>query len=148
MRIKRKILGQSIFEVVLAVGVVSVVLIGVVSLVSLVQRNTTAARNRSEATKLLIEAQEWLRRERDTDWSNFYSRSGTSTWCLNSLGWSNSGACGGNEYVPNKPFLREVRFSRTVPNVEVSADMVIRWTDSQGNHEITSSNIFTNWKTR
>lgn len=140
--------GQSIFEVVLAVGVVTVVLVGIVGLVALIQRNTTAAKNRSEGTKLLIEAQEWLRLERDSDWNNFYTRSGTANWCLDNLGWNNSGTCGSNEYVANRPFRREIAFSRTLPNVEVRADVRVRWTDSQGDHEIRSSNLFTNWKTQ
>lgn len=148
MKLFRYQKGQSIFEVVLAIGIVTVVLIGIVALISLVQKNSTTAKNRAEGARMLMEAQEWLRNERDTDWANFYLQSGTQSWCLDNLGWSNSGQCAANEFVPSKPFLREVRFTRLTPNTEVKAEVSIKWLDSGGNHEIKSATVYTDWKTR
>jgi Tfp pilus assembly protein PilV len=138
--------GQSIFEIVLAVGVVTVVLVALVALVSTAQKNTTAAKNRSEGTRMIQEAIEWLRYQRDLDWGTFYARtSGNPTWCLNSLDWNTQSSCTGSQ--SGKPFSREVAFTRTPsdPNT-VKAAIKVRWVDGQGSHEIKSETYFTNWR--
>lgn len=142
----KKVRGQSIFEVVLAVGIVTVVLVGLIALIAIVLRNTNAARTRAEAAKMLLEAHEWVRNERDTDWGNFYSRTGTSNWCLQTLAWNNSGSCGTNEYVTDKPFRRQVTFQRITPDREVKSTVTINWTDSQGDHTVESETLLTNWR--
>lgn len=142
----KKNAGQSVFEVVLAVGVVTVVLIALVALVSQTQRNVNAAKNRSAGSRMVQEANEWLRNERDMGWTTFYARTnGNTTWCLNSLGWSSQGGCGGN--MTGQPFRREVAFVRDNSNSNtVEAEVRVAWTDSQGAHEIKASTHFTNWR--
>lgn len=147
----RKDAGLSIYEVVLSIGIVTVVLVALVGLVVIIQRNTTLAKNRSEALRLNQEANEWLRDRRNQDWTGFYNYAGTAVWCLDNLTLnSNSGACGTNEYVPNyAPFRRQVRFTRTDlggGRFQVRADIDILWVDSQGNHTISAPTYFTNWQ--
>ena len=140
--------GQSIFEIVLAVGFISIVLFALVSLMVQTQRNTSSSKNRADGSRLVQEATEWLRSERDSDWGAFYGRTaGNTTWCLNALGWTTSSACSGN--MTDKPFRREVSFTRDIadPNT-VRADVLVRWSDSQGNHEIRAATHFTNWRGR
>src|SRR5688572_27566704 len=130
--------GQSIFEVVLAVGVVTVVLIALVSLVSQTQKNVNAAKNRSEGTRMVQESTEWLRNERDRDWAGFYQRSsGNPIWCLNTLSWSQQSGCGSN--MIGKTYRREVRLVRDSTSINtVEAEVRVAWTESQGDHEITA----------
>ena len=143
--------GQSIYEVVLAIGVVTAVLVAIVALVSLTQRNAILAKNRAKATRLTQEASEWLRSQRNTDWNIFYAKAGSpaKTWCLNNLDFFQQSSCSSSQYVTNnEPFRREVNLtSVNVTNgLQVRADIDVRWTDQQGTHNVTSTTYFTNWQ--
>lgn len=141
--------GQSIYEVVLAIGIVTSVLVAIVALVVVTQRNASLAKNRAAGIRLTQAASEWLRAERNTDWNVFYSNAATQNWCLNDLSWGNSGACSDTEFITgNEPFRRQVNFVRTtLPNgLQVRADVNIVWLDQQGTHTQTSSTYFTNWQ--
>lgn len=138
--------GQSIFEVVLAVGIVTVVLISIVGLVAVTQRNTNAAKTRAEASRSAQEALEWIRQERDTNWTAFYNRTAINTYCLDTLSWGNSNSCGNNELVTDKGFIREVVFTRDPNPNAVKTEVRVRWTDGQGTHDLRSTTQFTNWK--
>src|SRR3989304_3557712 len=87
--------GQSFFEVVLALALVSIILIALVTLATISVRSATFSRNKNLATRFSQEAIEWLRGQRDTGWSDFFARSSPSgaTWCLSTLNWSHPGDC-------------------------------------------------------
>ena len=75
---KKKItnFGQSLFEVVFAVAIAAMILVGIVSLATTSTRNSIFSRNNSQATKYAQEVVEWLREERDKDWINLSSHIG------------------------------------------------------------------------
>lgn len=143
-------LGQSMFELLVAVFVIGITLTALVSLVSTSLRNTGFSRERTTAGNYTQEAVEWLRRERDADWGTFTSRASASgtTYCLNALAWGEN-SCGSGT-IPETPFTREVVLiynSAADPN-RVEARVTTTWTDSQGSHESSVNTYFTNWRTR
>lgn len=141
--------GQSIYEVILAIGIVTSVLVAIVTLVVITQKNALLAKNRAEGLRLIQEASEWLRSERNADWNLFYTNAANATWCLNDLSWANTGGCTTSEFVTGmEPFRRQVTFTRaTLPNgLQVKADIDILWLDQQGSHTTRSSTYFTNWQ--
>jgi Tfp pilus assembly protein PilV len=135
-------LGQSIFEVIIAIGVIAVVLVTLVSLMVTAQRNTNIAKDRSEASRLAQELTEWLRGQRDASWGNFYTQAGTSPFCFNTLDWTHGGTCG--DYL-NSRFRREASFVRVDPN-RVTVTIRVSWSDSAGTHDSQTQTIFTNWR--
>ena len=164
--------GQSLYEVIFALGIAALVLTGIVSLAATSVRNSAFTRNNAQATKYAQEATEWLRGERDADWGAFVGIvSANAVYCLddsplNPGSWSNPGICGGNEYIEDingtTIFLRQVTFAcfRTNPvppppfestgcsdpsvdNVEVAVS--VSWNDAQGTHEVKSITRLTNW---
>ena len=65
--------GQSLFEVVVALAISTLVIIAVVSLAALSIRNTDFSKNKTLASKYAQDATEWLRGQRDADFDAFAS---------------------------------------------------------------------------
>src|SRR4030043_2346790 len=97
--------GQSLFEIVLALAIATLIVVALVALASSAIRNSTFAKNKALATRYSQEATEWLRGERDTNWDIFATKALTPTWCLPSLSWMSAsvGTCD-NEYISNTLF--------------------------------------------
>lgn len=140
--------GQSLFEVVVAIALISIVMITLVSLASLSIRASVLSRNQTEAGSFTQQASEWLRSEKDADWTTFNNHAKTTNWCLDSLYWSNSGTCSSTEIISGTIFKRSLKFTRSVvgSNITITADISTSWKDSQGTHSVITSDIFTNWQ--
>jgi len=139
--------GQSLFEVVIAVGIIGIIVFSVVALATTSIRNTTFTKNNSSATQLAQDAVEWLRGERDNDWVAFHTNAGSPIYCLDTSSWAKARACNPGEYISNTILTREVTFSGVSGN-QVSATVNVYWTDSQGTHQAATSTVFTDWRSR
>lgn len=148
----RNQLGQSLFEVVFAVGMSALIITTIVTLASNAISNSTFSKNKALAGRFTQEAVEWLRGERDTDWDNFYLNAATSPWCLPSLNWNTPGACDESESIPeNDNFKRELSFNSVDPtNCDsitcVEAKVKVYWQDGRGLHEVSTVTNFTDWR--
>jgi Tfp pilus assembly protein PilV len=142
--------GQSLFEVVFALGVIGIVMVGIVALATTSIRNASFSRNQSVATRYMQEGVEWLREQRDLDWDTFRSYAG-NTWCLNGsplASWGAAGGCGGGT-ISGTIFTREVALSQisvTPPIIE--ADVTVVWQDAQGLHDARTVTRLTSWPTQ
>jgi Tfp pilus assembly protein PilV len=141
--------GQSLFEVVLALGIVSLIIIGIVILAANSIKNSSYSRDKTQATRYAQEATEWLRGERDTDWTLFAQKAATPLWCLPALSWGSAQqrACQSTEAISGTFFTRELYFSVTDADT-IATEVNIAWSDGQGLHEVRSSTIFTNWRAK
>ena len=137
--------GQALFEIVFAVGIASLVLIGVVSLVTTSVRNTDFAQNETSATKLTQEATEWLRKERDENWTAFASYSVSDPGKKTNLGKLEWGLS--DNEVPGTHFTREVVLE-TLETNKIEATVSVSWKDSQGRHSVESITRYTDWTNR
>lgn len=136
--------GQTLFELIIAMGVAVLILAGIVYIVTTSIRNSTFAKNQSEATRYSKEAQEWLRAERDDDWDTFSGKIGT--WCLDTLSWpSASLACGASEVIPGTIFRRQVAIS-TVDDNTVGVLVETSWDDPSGFHKVSNETRLSNWR--
>ena len=147
---KKNILGQSLFEVVLALGLITLIMTAVVGVASLSIVNSSYAKNKTLSTGLAETTLEWVRGERNNDWDDFYlqSFSGGSeqTKCFQTLSWEDSklGTCGDTEYIPDTFLKREIDFYLVdISTVEVTVR--IYWLSAGGYHEVNSSTYLTNW---
>ncbi|MBU0570048.1 hypothetical protein KKB40_04710 [Patescibacteria group bacterium] len=158
--------GQSLFEVLFAVAIAAIILVGVVSLSTTSIRNTGYSNNNALATKYAQQAVEWLRGERDGGFLVFRDRTVTSaTYCLNevSLSWNNDTGCSNSQFITGTFFLRSVSFicyetdpanpanfllvgcsDADVNNIE--AIVRVKWTDAQGDHVVRTVSRFTDWR--
>lgn len=142
--------GQSLFEVVIALAISTIIIVSLVSLVSNSIRNSTFSKNKTLASRYSQEATEWLRGQRDLDTATFKTNSLIPTWCLKDLSWSIGRACNSGEEIAGTPFTREIYFVTTIVSGKTitQADVVVFWTDSQGVHEARSATNFSDWRER
>lgn len=146
-RKRRLSLGQSLFEVVVALAVITIILVSLVTLATLSIRNATFSQNKTAATRIAQQSVEWLRGERDNDWQAFVTHAATPVWCMPTLSWTIQGNCGvgAGNYVAGTVMLREISFVVVDPNT-VQTTVRVFWTDSQGGHESHTTTNFTNWR--
>jgi len=138
--------GQSLFEVVTALGVVTIIIVALVALASNSIHNSNFSRDKALATRYSQEATEWLREERDTNWDIFSSKAETPTWCLPSLSWTAAsvGNCNG-DYLSGTRFQREIFFS-LVDAKTVGVQVIVSWQDAKGTHQVNSATTLTDWR--
>ncbi len=145
--------GQSLFEVLVAVGVVGIVLLALVGLATSSIKNSSSSKNISRATRYSQEAVEWLRGERDRGWSDFAAHvTASNRYCFNISpippnAWDNTGECTSDEYISGTNFIRNVllTFSSGDSN-KINVVVTTSWSDSQGNHDAKAETVLTNWK--
>ena len=142
--------GQSLFEIILSLAIITLIIVAIVALTATSIRNTTFSKNKTLASRYSQEATEWLRGERDADFNAFETRTLTPLYCLPSLTWSSAtiGACTSGQEIANTLFRREVSFSLSVVNGKtlIQAGVKVYWTDSQGLHEVRSVTNFSDWR--
>jgi hypothetical protein len=150
--------GQSLFEVIIALGVCALVLVGAISLSTSSVRNSSFARNNAQATKYAQEGVEWLREERDEGWDEF--RQNHTRTNLGSLSW-NATSCD----IANTIFCRRIVsytcqfFQAGPPPVGpvarncgdattnlIDVTIEVTWTDGQGDHNVRSATTLSRWK--
>jgi Tfp pilus assembly protein PilV len=136
--------GQSIFEIVIAIGLISLVLIAMVAAASVSVISATYARNQTQAGRLTQEAAEWIRGEKDADWAGFKTNASIGTWCLIDTTWSQQGSCGADDLVSGTKFSRQVTFTPAGGSY-VKADISTTWKDAKGTHSVPTTAVFTNW---
>src|SRR3990167_5086879 len=131
--------GQSMFEVIFAIAIAALILVGVTSLAATSVRNSSFSKSNALATKYAQEAVEWLRQERDTNWSQFSARASGSTISLGTIGtWGGSCIISGTE------FCRKVTLSGIATDT-IEATVEVSWSDNQVSHESRNITRFTNW---
>lgn len=146
--------GSSLFELVVAVGIMGLILVALASLATLSVKNANQARNEAQAARLGQELIEWLRNERDQNWNTFISNATSSQQrCMPVTSWTQSfaGPCTSDNLISNS-FKREVSFYNLFDtNSDGSVDTVdinitVSWSDKQGVHETKNITRFTHWK--
>lgn len=140
--------GQSLFEIVLALGLITLILTAVVGLASLSIKNSSFSQLQTTATRHVETTMEWLREEKESDWTNFYtfaSNSSNSKWCFNNLSWADAtlGEC--SDFISDTNFKREITFVTSLEPREVQVMVDVNWLDSSGYHEVSSTSDFTNY---
>jgi len=137
--------GASLLEVVIAIGLISVVLMSLVTLSSKSVSNSNVSKEKNQATRHTQETIEWLRRERDASWSSLDAHvQANSTWCMSQNSWTISGTCN-NQPIPNTQFTRQVTFNKPEADV-IEVAVVTQWQDSGNTHESRSATILTKWQ--
>lgn len=139
--------GQSLFEVVLSLAVITVVIVTLIILAYNSIRNANYSRNQTVATKHSQEATEWLRGERDTDYDLFQTRALTGQYCFPSLSWTAAkiGGCSDTDVIDGTNLKREI-FLTNVDSANIEAQIVVYWDDAQGLHEVRAITNYTDWR--
>lgn len=148
--------GQSLFEVVVAIGISALIITAIVSLVTNSVRNSTFSKNESIASDNAQQLLEWLRGQRDTDIAGFLAKirpgTGSSVYCFTNLDWSKPTSCiAGRDEISGTTFLRQGVFTDVSPSPNktvFNAEVTVTWADSGGDHKVTDSTDFSDWRQR
>ncbi|HLD92135.1 MAG TPA: hypothetical protein VI795_01925 [Patescibacteria group bacterium] len=144
----KNIKGQSLFEVILAIFIITLIVVAVVILSTNSISNSLASRNKTLASKYTQEAIEWLRKQKESDYIDFKEKATPGfTYCLiATLNWNRPAVCGPGQTIDaNSIFRREVSFSKEEDVIDkyiIIADVVTYWDDSKGRHEARSITYF------
>ena len=145
--------GQSLVEMMVAVAVVSMVLVGLISAITFSLANAQFSRNKTLATKYSQEAIEWLRNERDKlGWAGtngFYNKAGdnSTTYCLNSLtSWPAAGGCAGT-VIANTIFTRDVFVDGNGgAQDQVSVKVTVTWPQGSRTGSVVVDTYLNKWQ--
>jgi Tfp pilus assembly protein PilV len=135
-------LGQSMYELVVAIAIVALTLLAFVGLIISSLSASNYTRQKSLANSYVQEAMEWLRTQKDEDWNSFYSQAAShaSGFCMGTLSWS-----GGGCSISGSEFERRAYFTVSGGDT-VEARVEVTWQDARGVHTSESSTNFTNWR--
>lgn len=147
--------GQSLVEVVVALGVVAALAVALVTTSLVTQRTSQQAKNNTQATKLAQQTVEQVRVLRDRrGYSYLSSVSGAcftlDTSNVNPALWSLS-ACAGEtangevRTLNNTDFRRKIAIA-TLPDTSNQRQVIVtaEWTDSGGVQKVTQTTILSN----
>lgn len=144
--------GQTLIEVIIAVGLVVMVLLTLVSALTLAVRNNQFAKDQVLARNRSREAQEWLRSLREqVGWETFYAMLVLDgfpvTYCLITLPTDfataealSSGSCTNLEVISGTKFIREMTINSPAAD-EAEAMVTVSWTEGGKTHQSKSTLI-------
>ena len=124
--------GQSLFEVVFAVGIAALIVTGIVSLANRTLGNSNTSRDRSLASRYAQDMTDCLRELRDEDFENFVATGKVTCEAL----------------VAGAVFDGVITLTPSNPpdNTIYQADIVVSWEDGTGLHEVVSIARFSDWR--
>lgn len=129
----KKTKGQSLIEVMVAIAVLVLILLGMLTAVTYSVRNATFAKNQAIATKYTQEAMENARELRDTHRLEFF-QSGSSSLT----------DCNIEDEAIESGFVLN-RTCELVGEETVLIEVAVTWTDARGTHDATASSYLTKW---
>lgn len=137
--------GQTLVEVIVAIGVVVLLVTGLIVGTSVTLKASQYGKMRSLGTQYAEEAIEAARNLRDSGWSTFFEYGGVTpkSYCLNKVGvWTLTvGSCSPN--IDNF-YTRMVTFTWADPHMNV--DVAVTWVDGAKTYTSSLSTYFTQWK--
>jgi prepilin-type N-terminal cleavage/methylation domain-containing protein len=139
--------GLSIVEVLIAVSILSMIFIAASYATSISLSRSKYNQDRILASRYADELEEWLRGEKESEWSSFVAKSASSpglTYCFNSttISWPASGSCG-STFGLNNRFKREVVLSGTGTQVDV--EVTVQWKDASRTYSVPVDTVFVLW---
>ena len=139
--------GQTLLELVVAIGVVAVVLTALVAAVTASLRYSQATRLRSRGVKYAQEGLELSRKLRDiSTWDVFQAYGdGSGSWCLDALGvWTVDASSGSCPFSAGDDFWRRVTYVWNDPRMEVT--VTVTWGERTVSSTVELKTYFTQWK--
>jgi len=122
--------GQSLIEMVVAIGIVIVIIVALVAVATISINNANFSRNQALATKYAQEGIEEARKLRDGEGDSFFV--------------DNHPSCNVTD-MPATGFSRQ-RTCSFDGDKTMTVTVVVSWTDAKGTHKSELTTRLTNWK--
>lgn len=142
--------GQSLIEMVIAIGMMSFLMVAILSVTSLSIKNTRVAQDRSQAVGLAQEGIELMRTYRDFSWTDFYNLANGQSYILEDnwtveSGLSQIGCDQTNYFDASNYYSRCVSLS-TVEVNSVVIEVVVYWQEGSQLKSISQSTTLSLWE--
>lgn len=148
--------GQSLVEVVVALGVVVALAISLVTASLLTQRTSRTATNNTQATKLVEESIEQMRVFRDRKGFSALpsgAAGNTTYWCLNTTNadpatWTINSSpavtCPETKPLNQTSFMRSINIADGANVNQKKVTVTVTWTDSSGVQTVQNDTVLSN----
>lgn len=138
--------GQSLVEVVVAIGVVVLIVSGLVIAVISSLRSAQSSRLRSTATKLTQDGIEIMRNLRDTGWSQFALNDSPNAWCLGLDGiLVELPSCTGNIVIGGLTYTRTALLTETSTD-QLTVTITVTWIEGKTLKNSNATTYLTKWR--
>ncbi|OGD86187.1 hypothetical protein A2Z23_03160 [Candidatus Curtissbacteria bacterium RBG_16_39_7] len=144
--------GQSLLEVLTALGVAAVIIVALTTLAVTSLRNAQHARSQTTATKLASEGIEQVRTVRDRQgWTAFYLYVFGKCYTVDTTNWILQNAedppCDGMEVSGYSGYVRKIFLENESTGGEGrKITVTVTWTDSFGENTSQATTILTKWQ--
>ncbi len=138
----------SLIEVLIFVSILSIFFVITASVTVVSLRNMKINEHRILATHYTEELVEWLRDQKETDWTTFSTRV-ADDYCFNESpiddDWVATGAC--TSYELSGIFNRDLIFSSVGdPATQVNVEIIVSWQELGNNYQVPLTTVFTRWE--
>jgi len=140
--------GQSLVEVLVAVGAMSLLLVSLLSLISLSVRNSRLAKDRTQALSLAQGGIELMRAYRDYTWTGFSAASGVIKYDLPGAWVVEDGlgaACNESAYTINDVYRRCVEI-QGIDAQEMSVSVEVSWQEGNQIYQVIQETRLSVWE--
>ena len=140
--------GQSLVEVLVAVGAMSLLLVSLLSLISLSVRNSRLAKDRTQAVALAQGGIELMRAYRDYSWTDFSGVAGGTKYDLPEAWVVEDGlgaACNESAYTINNFYRRCVEI-QGIDAQEMSVSVEVSWQEGNQVHQSIQETRLSVWE--
>lgn len=145
MNLSNKKSGQSLVEVVVAVGVMALLLTAVLSLISLSVKNSRLAKDRTKAANLAQEGIELMRTYRDLSWTGLLEKAGLNydlaeNWTVET-DWT---GCSQENNVDD--FFKRCVDIQTEGSEQVSIQVIVSWQEGSQIYQTVQTTNLSLWE--
>ncbi|MDO9028625.1 MAG: hypothetical protein Q7U68_07200 [Candidatus Roizmanbacteria bacterium] len=134
----------SLIEVLVFTAVLGLFFVAAISVATFNLKNMKIQEHKILATRYAEEGTEWVKQEKEDDWSIFITRGSVSgtTYCLNnSLSWDSSSPCG--SYGLGTIYKRELLIKNSgSPVNQVETTMTVYWQDMGTDLSVPIKTVF------
>lgn len=122
--------GFSLIEVLVFTAILGLFFVAAISVATYNLQNMKVQEHKILATRYAEEAVEWVKKEKEDDWSVFITRGslGGTTYCLDSLSWSTPASC--LDFDLGLIYKRELLITNSgSPVDQVETTVTVSWQD-------------------
>lgn len=139
----------SLIEVIIFVSILSLFLISAASIITISLQQNTLQIEKLKARHHADQLLEWIKSEKDIDWSTFVTRADNYTYCFENeaLSWGTNVLSGNDCALLNSLYKRYATFRTTGSGGSAQVDAVVNvdWVVGGSNYNTSLHTIFSQW---
>lgn len=135
--------GFSLIEVLVFTAVLGLFFVAAMAVATFNLKNMKIQEHKILATRFAEEGVEWMKQEKEDDWSTFIAHNG-GDYCLNSLNWNSYSLCGENYDLGTPAFFkRELLITKSGPPVDqVNGTVTVTWKEGSNSFNVAVKTVF------